>query len=449
MQTPVPVVLWYVNHSTSLSQVADLLFDLGNQHIELIPLHFNEHPAGDGVLFFDAHCKLAQLAEAVQNLVVRGANGIMGICLGNIPSGWSIPLLQSGLTELANWAGQAIQNLCARIQRLSIISQQAEFLSAKLVGKSPLWKQCLRKIVEVASSESPVLICGESGTGKELIARAIHELDQRINKKDLVVVDCTSISKELAGSELFGHEKGAFTHAYQSREGAFAEANHGSLFLDELGELPLNLQAELLRVIQEKTYRKIGSNTWHKTHFRLISATNRNLEEEVSRGNFRQDLFFRVSGWQFKVPALKDRREDIPVLTRHFLGKNKVNAEIDHEVHSFLIQKDYPGNVRELQQLINKIAYRNCGENKVSFSHVPMEDWPQTEAIEYQSLKRELRQVLQKMILQGNNLNDIKNQVIESAKEIAVSLESGNLQKAAERLGCSDRLLQMHVQRPR
>jgi transcriptional regulator with GAF, ATPase, and Fis domain len=265
----------------------------------------------------------------------------------------------------------------------------------------------------------------------------------------MVVVDCTSINKELAGSELFGHEKGAFTNAYQSREGAFAEAHNGSLFLDELGELPLNLQAELLRVIQEKTYRKVGSNQWQKTQFRLISATNRNLEDEVNRGNFRQDLLFRIKGWQFKVPALKDRKEDIPILAQHFLRLNNIHATLEPEVHSFLLQKDYPGNVRELQQLVNKMAYRNCGEPVVSFSHIPMEDWPAGPETEQQVLQAELHRLLQKMILMGHNLNDIKNSVIESTKEIAVSLENGNLQKAAERLCCSDRLLQMYLQKPR
>lgn len=449
MRTEAPVEIWYLSHSTLMSTVADVLFALGNAKIELIPLHYNEVPAGDGLFFFDAQNRLPALIESIQHLKLRGASSILAISTTPIPSGWSIPLLQAGLAEIASWSSSSIEMLLIRIQRWKNIAQQAEYLSKKLVGKSPLWKHCLRKIVEVASSEAPVLIYGESGTGKELIAKAIHELDQRVNKNKMVVVDCTSISKELAGSELFGHEKGAFTNAYQSREGAFAEAHNGSLFLDELGELPLNLQAELLRVIQEKTYRKVGSNQWQKTQFRLISATNRNLEEEVTRGNFRQDLFFRIKGWQFKVPALKDRIEDIPILAQHFLQLNNVHASLEPDVHSFLLQKEYPGNVRELQQLVNKMAFRNCGETVVSFSQVPMEDWPLSPDTDQQAIQTELHRLLQKMILNGCNLNEIKNSVIESAKEIAVSLENGNLQKAAERLCCSDRLLQMHIQKPR
>jgi transcriptional regulator with GAF, ATPase, and Fis domain len=445
MRATPPVEIWYISQSVLVSNVADILFALGNEKIELIPLHYNESPTNEGILFFDAQNKLPSLITFIKQLKQRGACSIMGICITNIPLGWSLPLVQAGITELLSWPNYSLSNVCTKIHRWKSIAQQADLLSSRLVGKSTVWKNCLRKIVEIASSDSPVLIYGESGTGKELIAKAIHELDQRPNKRELVTVDCTSLNQELAGSELFGHEKGAFTNAYYSRNGAFAEANNGSLFLDELGELSPHLQAELLRVIQEKTYRKIGTNAWQKTNFRLISATNRNLEEEISKGNFRQDLFFRINGWQFHVPALKDRKEDIPILADFFLKKNNHHTTFEPEMYEFLIQKNYPGNVRELENLVNKMAYRNHGQGSISFCHIPIEDWPRSPDLADQALKTEFYRLLSKMILSGYNLNDLKNTVIENAKEIAVTIENGNVQKAAERLGCSDRLLQLYL----
>ncbi|MGR0481519.1 MAG: sigma-54 factor interaction domain-containing protein [Candidatus Electronema sp. V4] len=186
------------------------------------------------------------------------------------------------------------------------------WLQQRLVGGSACWQTKLRELVEAGRfTDFPVLLTGESGTGKELAARLIHELDQRAKKGAYVVVDCTTLTPELAGSELFGHEKGAFTGAAGRREGAFALADKGTLFLDEIGELPLPLQAQLLRVLQEYSYKRVGSNTWQQSEFRLLCATNRNLEEEVRQGRFRADLY--------PAAAAGERAEDILPLVRHFI----------------------------------------------------------------------------------------------------------------------------------
>ena len=222
-----------------------------------------------------------------------------------------------------------------------------------LVGKSARWRSVVRSVVEVAAfSQASVLITGESGTGKELVARLIHDLDRRRNKGEFVVVDCTTIVAELSGSELFGHERGAFTGAVSARDGAFAIANGGTLFLDEIGELPLPLQARLLRAVQEHTYKRVGSNTWHPTDFRLICATNRNLM--TPDGHFRADLYYRIAGWLCRTPPLRERKEDILHLARHFLAQldaAKPALDSDEPVRRIPALARLPGNLRDLRRL--------------------------------------------------------------------------------------------------
>ena len=170
-----------------------------------------------------------------------------------------------------------------------------------------------------AFADVSVLVTGESGTGKELVARLIHTLDPRPGKRDLVLLDCTTVVPSLSGSEFFGHERGAFTGAVGARDGAFAMADGGTLFLDEVGELPLGLQAELLRVVQEGTYKRVGGNTWRRTRFRLICATNRDLAAEETRGAFRRDFYYRIAAWRCHLPSLRERSAGHPPAGRHFL----------------------------------------------------------------------------------------------------------------------------------
>ena len=240
-------------------------------------------------------------------------------------------LLNAGAMDVLAWSDERAlpDEIAARIMRWVEIGQlvDSDAVRRSLVGVSPCWQSLKRKLVE-ASVYSPgnVLLVGETGTGKEQIAKAIYLLNKRTSKPDLVVVDCTTLSPEFSGSELFGHERGAFTGAVAERDGAFALANGGTLFLDEIGELPLQLQAQLLRVIQEHTYKRVGGNVWHRTEFRLICATNRDLERLVREGGFRGDLYYRIADWVIRPPPLRERRADILPLARHFLMQPPATA---------------------------------------------------------------------------------------------------------------------------
>jgi transcriptional regulator with GAF, ATPase, and Fis domain len=192
-----------------------------------------------------------------------------------------------------------------------------------------------------------------------------------------VILDCTTIVPELSGSEFFGHERGAFTGAFTSRDGAFALANGGSLFLDEVGELPMGLQSQLLRVVQEHTYKRVGGNVWQHTDFRLICATNRDLLQCVTRGEFRADLYYRIADWVINMPPLRERREDILPLARHFLQKLRHENELpilDAPVRDYLLRRDYPGNVRDLRQLVARITFRHVGPGPVTVGDIPEEE---------------------------------------------------------------------------
>lgn len=235
-----------------------------------------------------------------------------------------------------------------------------------IVGQSPALKKLLGQITLVAPTEANVMILGESGTGKELIARAIHERSQRA-KAPLVKVNCASIPCELFESEFFGHVRGAFTGAIRDRAGRFQLADEGTLFLDEVGEIPLELQSKLLRVLQEGTFERVGEERTQRVNVRIITATNRDLRSEVEAGKFRQDLFFRLSVFPMEVPTLKDRKEDIPLLVRHFVNQARLqarcgNLKITDQQMARLQRYNWPGNVRELQNVIERaIILSSCG----------------------------------------------------------------------------------------
>jgi PAS domain S-box-containing protein len=228
----------------------------------------------------------------------------------------------------------------------------------EIVGKSAALQDLLKQVETVAPTESTVLIFGETGTGKELIARAIHNLSPRRGNA-FVKLNCAAIPTGLLESELFGHEKGAFTGAIAQRIGRFELANHGTVFLDEIGEVPLELQPKLLRVLQEREFERLGSNRTLRTDARLIAATNRDLESMVNEQKFRSDLFYRLNVFPIQVPALRERPEDIPLLVRHFaeLFSRRINkpiTTIPSETMSSLMRYDWPGNVRELQNVIER-----------------------------------------------------------------------------------------------
>src|SRR6185369_11964425 len=228
----------------------------------------------------------------------------------------------------------------------------------EIVGRSPELRQMLSRVEVVAPTGSTVLILGETGTGKELIARAIHDRSPR-RARPLVKMNCSAISAGLVESELFGHVKGAFTGAVAARSGRFALADGGTIFLDEIGELPLETQAKLLRVLQEQEFEPVGSSQPRRVDVRIIAATNRNLEQAVAEGRFRSDLFFRVNVFPIRAPALRERREDIPLLVHFFVERfaRDMGKRIDgvsQQAMDQLAAYDWPGNVRELQNIIER-----------------------------------------------------------------------------------------------
>jgi formate hydrogenlyase transcriptional activator len=242
-------------------------------------------------------------------------------------------------------------------QRLYLEEEiRSEF--SQIIGESQALKTALSLVSVVAPTDSGVLILGETGTGKELVARAIHKLSSR-SAKTFVKLNCAAIPLGLLESELFGHEKGAFTGAIAQKTGRFELANKGSLFLDEVGDIPLELQAKLLRVLQEQEFERLGSNRTHKVDVRLIAATHRDLAAMVKQGTFREDLYYRLKVFPINVPALRQRTEDIPKLVWHFtaLHARRMNKRIDEipsETMNALIRYGWPGNVRELQNFIER-----------------------------------------------------------------------------------------------
>jgi DNA-binding NtrC family response regulator len=227
-----------------------------------------------------------------------------------------------------------------------------------LVGRSPKVQGVLQQMDKVSSSRWPVLILGETGTGKELIAKNLHS---RGAPGPFVVVDCSSLVGPLMESELFGHTKGAFTGAAGPKLGLIEMANAGTAFFDEIGELPLDLQAKLLRVLQEKEYRPVGSTLVRRSDFRVISATNRDLAAEVEKGTFRRDLYFRLNVITLRLPPLRSRVEDIPDLVDHFLRRYGRGHQMSAEAMEALLSYEWPGNVRQLEHCIQHMVAVNSG----------------------------------------------------------------------------------------
>lgn len=228
-----------------------------------------------------------------------------------------------------------------------------------IIGKSSAMKSIFEKVLKVAPTDSTVLITGESGTGKELIAKAIHSYSERSNN-EFVAIDCSSLVETLLESELFGHVKGSFTGAFQTKHGLFELANTGTFFFDEVSNLSPKIQAKLLRVIQEREFMKVGDQKKIKLDIRIISASNIDLRESIKQGSFREDLYYRLSVVPLRLPPLRKRKEDIPLLINHFLKKHsrkikRTPPEISPEAMDILIQHNWPGNVRELEHTIERI----------------------------------------------------------------------------------------------
>lgn len=262
-----------------------------------------------------------------------------------------------------------LENSIANLSANVVLKKENEMLKDQIIdrhkysnilGNSNAVLRMLRLIQKVEKSNMMVLVTGQSGTGKELVAKVLHYNSPRA-RKNFVTVNMSAIPEELIESELFGHEKGAFTDARERRIGKFEEANDGTIFLDEIGEMPLNLQAKLLRVLQEKEVQRIGSNKTIKLDFRMVAATNRNLALEVKEGRFREDLFYRIQGFLIHLPPLKERGDDVILLAKHFLEQyaqtNKTPvATVTKEAAKFMLDYEWPGNIRELKAVMERAA---------------------------------------------------------------------------------------------
>ncbi len=393
------------------------------------------------------------LCRTILQISDAGSRRTLCVFVGALPSAkdcWS--LLAAGASDTLTWAADArtARTVKERIQRWTEIDRivNAPLVQANLVGRSAVWLSVLRQVVEIGRFTSDsVLITGESGTGKERIARLIHELDPNRRKGQLVLLDCTTIVPELSGSEFFGHERGAFTGAIATREGAFELADGGTLFLVEVGELPLPLQAELLRVIQEGTYKRVGSNAWRKTDFRLVCATNRNLGEERLRGAFRTDLFYRLATWTVRLPTLKERgSEDIMMLADHFVKELCTGADtptLDPVVQSYLASQDYPGNVRDLQQAVQRIVHRHVGPGPITIGAIPKADQDKVGPLKKHEAERFVY-FIRELLRQRKGLREICEMAKDAAYRVALEEKNGSVEAAANLVRMSKRSVEIY-----
>lgn len=299
---------------------------------------------------------------------------------------------------------------------------------SNIIGNSSAMKKVFEIITQVAPTRATVLIQGESGTGKELVAKAIHQMSNRKNQK-LVTVHCASLSETLLESELFGHEKGAFTGATEQRIGRFEQADKGTFFLDEISEISPAVQVKLLRVIQEQSFERVGGNKNLKVDIRLIAATNKDLETEVNKGNFREDLFYRLSVVTINLPPLREREEDIPLLLNFYLREfaeenNKWPMEFQLDALKLLQNYNWPGNIRELRNLIENIVVL-AKTNLISVDTLP------EKIVNFQKNMEILEPK------PGINIKENEKKLIIKA----LKQSDGNRTKAAESLGLSRRTL--------
>jgi len=332
--------------------------------------------------------------------------------------------------EVAQLVDRALELASVRRENVSLRSlARGRGGLENFIGVSEATKEVLSLVRKVADTDSTVLITGESGTGKELIARALHYLSPR-SERMLVPINCSAIPAELLESELFGHMKGAFTGAHAARAGKFEAAHNGTIFLDEIAEMSPPLQAKLLRVLQEKSVTPVGGNRAIQVDARVITATNKDLEEEISEGRFRSDLYFRLNVIPIRIPPLRDRRDDIPLLVEHFVGKynreKKRSLEgVRPESLEILKRYTWPGNVRELENLIERIVVLK-GSGWLEPSDIP------------EKIRRAERFLENAIPVLGNSGLDIKSATEDFENALirqALHLSGGNKNRAATLLG--------------
>ncbi len=324
--------------------------------------------------------------------------------------------------KLKNVLARAIDQYCMKKDFENLKKQASQDNNVySIIGKSSSMSAIVKTIASVRDSDSSVLIQGETGTGKEVIACNLHYIGKRYSRP-FIAVNCAAIPKELMESELFGYEKGAFTGAATSKAGKFEVATEGTIFLDEIGELDLSVQAKLLRVLQEREVERLGSNKKFKVNFRLISSTNRDLKKEVETGRFREDLYYRINVIQIDVPPLRERREDIPLLASEFLKGFSLRSNkpltLSDEVMDIFVNHEWPGNVRQLKNIIERAVVLAKGD-RITLQELPADFLVQCQNTKNTSAVTPLK------VLERQAIND------------ALLLCSGNKSKAAKQLGIS------------
>ena len=313
-----------------------------------------------------------------------------------------------------------------------------------MIGKSPAMRAVYQLIEKVAPTPSSVLITGESGTGKELVARAIHNHSPR-KDAPFISVNCAALSEHLLESELFGHERGAFTDAVTMRKGRFELADTGTLFLDEVGEMPPQLQAKLLRVLQDKSFERVGGNATLQVDVRILAATNQELKDEVDKGHFREDLYYRLNVIHIHLAPLRERVDDIPALVSHFIEKNSRSLgrplDISPEALRLLISLPWEGNVRELENTIERAAIL-CNSDRIEPEDVQPDSSQLVNAHEW-STGLELNQFIPDNLSLAEVLNGIEERLVRKALD-----DTGYVQaRAAEQLGITKSLLQYKMKK--
>jgi two-component system response regulator AtoC len=305
-----------------------------------------------------------------------------------------------------------------------------------IIGNTTSMQHVYKTIGRVARTDATILLTGESGTGKELVAGALHYNSHRRNGP-YIKVPCASLTETLLESELFGHEAGSFTSAVKTRKGRFEMADKGTIFLDEIGEMSLNTQKKLLRVLQEREFERVGSNTPIKVDTRVIAATNRNLATEVAESRFREDLYYRLNVIAIDLPPLRDRMDDLPVLVEHFLQKYRSDSpnsspRISEEALAKLMEYDFPGNVRELENTVHR-AIILARVSVITSQHIVFTGAP--------GKRDDLDGHISEKVAMGVPLKDIVAEAERQAIEVALDQARGNRSQAAKQLGIYGRLL--------
>jgi len=415
---------------TIVHELASAVEELEYGRFDLIVTDLKMEGDNDGMRVLEAARRTQPNAET-----------IMVTAYGDVPT--SVDALKGGafhfiekpvdLSVLRSLCAQAIRSVMQRGE-IGELRQRIDdqFSVEGIVGSSSAIRDVVKLVKQIAPSNLPVLITGESGTGKELIAQAIHNLSKRSQAR-FVPLNCAGLSESILEDELFGHVKGAFTGAERDREGRFEYAHKGTLFLDEVGDMPLVMQAKLLRVLESGEVVRMGANEPRHVDVRMISATNRPISELVKTREFREDLFFRIKGAEIRVPPLRERREDIPLLARHFAHEYAEQAdmptlEIAEDTQRLLMQYDWPGNVRQLINVIQSAAVLAAGGEhaRIEPGHLP-EELRQTDTPDGEAHDAPL----------GMSLDQIEKQAIRKA----LTLNHGNREQTARMLGIGERTL--------